>query len=815
MLQSKPASCRNCPLENAPGPVWGEGHPRSETVFIGQNPGPQEVEKINDLFTGETIYAGPFKGGSGRVLDRNLREEGISRSECFVTNTVKCYIPPRQPVPLQAIKQCRVLLDKELDSLRHAKLYVTLGSVAFRNFTGKEVTTTTNKKKANAWLFGCPWYMGKKTIIPLVHPSYIISTGFAEVIYFKEHLRKVKRWMEGGGIRYEEKFNYTPTAKEVEEYVQECIAQGDFGLDIETSESLIAEEELVGSGPTDIQVIGLSARIGEAVGVPPDCYSLLDPLLSLSPTQAQRHSRPTRLFAYNWAFDGYHLSTQRTLGGFVPFDPMLGLHLIFSDLRKKDLGAACALFTDMPFHKNLAKTQPDRYNAMDTFGVLWAGQNIERRMRGLGLEKLFWEHMMAVLPITEEMRIIGANCDMEYAQRTELACYTALDKYEAFWEKNIPHVNWSSPKQLVEHFARQGLPLQMRKRGKGKLPTPAADDEALKLFAGKHGNKTAKLIQLMRSLKHAGDFTKLHSSDGRAHFQFKLHGQKGGRIQAVRPDIQNIPEEIIGTYPRKIIIPDDPEKDLIVVADFEQIELWLYAFAAQDRPLLEAKKRGDYIYGQFYEEIFKKPFFEEGKPRKKGYRSKSVLPQDLLTTKSGPLGMIYGRGALSLMALGISREKAQEIYDSFFREHAAIKDLHKRLEWEVRRNGYLRGFFGRIRWFPGVGRGSEYLSHPGQANAVDVLIKNALLPFHKGLQEYSARLMFTVHDSVVINCPKKSLISAVAYIRDTMEAPIPELRGFWIPVEVKVGPNWYDVENYDDYQIRQRTVRGVQGASAR
>jgi DNA polymerase I-like protein with 3'-5' exonuclease and polymerase domains len=458
-------------------------------------------------------------------------------------------------------------------------------------------------------------------------------------------------------------------------------------------------------------------------------------------------------------------------------------------------------------------------------------------METLGIWRPYLDVDVPLWQAVIDMKVQGTNCDVDHAQRLELSMYKALGAYEDFWHSQLPLVDWQSPQQLIALFQTLGLPTIYRKRAKHvagdatghkqQVKTPSVDQEVLETYRDKYHNPLAGLLLTMRELKKAADFTHIYSSDGRAHPSHKIHGQKAGRIQAKNPDMQNIPEELAGIFPRTIVIPDNPEEDCIISADFEAIEFFIYGYAAQDKPILEARKNGVYIYGMFYEEIFHKPFFEPGRPPKKAYRRKGIPPWELLVAKSGPLGLIYGRGPKSLEdGFGIAKSQAYKIYDDFFKEHWAVAGYHKILDAEVNRNGYLRNYFNRIRWFPNPrGMRNEYLSFPGQSNAADILIRNAILPVHRGIERFGGRLLFPVHDSVQVTCPRRALAGAVEFIRESMEAPLPEMNNFWIPCAVKVGtketsttgkPNWSDTIPWEDF-IAEYTgaTRGVQGVSPR
>jgi len=817
--------CHKCPLRAAPGPVWGDGPSNARLVIIGQCPGPDEIQQGR-----------PFIGGSGSILERSLSRTGFTRSEAFVTNVVKCFVAPKTPVPHGAAACCRPLLDKELATLDQYTTILTLGQEAFYEFSGKKMCTVSpprSQKKPpdpSNWLRGAVYRLGlTRQIIPAAHPAFIASGGFRDAPFFDSDIAKAVGFARGERHHIDEHYDYNPTSNEVLQYSDEIIAGGDFALDFETPEksAVEQEEELLGSGPTDIQVAGLSHAPGWCLGVPADMLSLLRPLFT--------RTHPSRLLCrvFNWGFEGYHL--QRTFGDLsvVPVDLMLQLNRCYSDSKRKDLGTALSLFTDMPYTKNLSKSDPDRYNACDTYGTLVGSRNAQMYMEGMKLWNAYLTQDVPLWDAVIEMKTVGTNCDVEQAGRMELQMYKILDQYTTWWSKNLPLVDWQSSQQLIALFSTLGLPQVLRKRvakDKSVKKTPSCDQDVLEMYRDKHQNKLAGLLLTMRELKKASDFTHIYAADGRAHPTHKIHGQTAGRIQAKDPDLQNIPEELGGIHPRTIVIPDNPDEDCIISADFEAIEFFIYGFAANDQPILDCRRNGTYIYGMFYEEIFHKPFFEPGRPPKKPYRLKTIAPWELLVAKSGPLGMLYGRGAKSLEdGFGVAKSVAGKIYNDFFNRHWAVGRYHETLMTEAGQHGYLRNFFDRIRRFPNAyGMRNEILAYPGQSNAADILIK-AIVALRRGIQDFGGRVLFPVHDSIQISNPRRSLAGAVEFVRDTMEAPIPEMNNFWIPCTIKVGtketsttgkPNWSDTVTWEDWTLdhgykHAGPTSDVQGVPAR
>lgn len=819
----KPESCKPCPYYTRTGPVWGVGSSSAKLAILGQSPGPEEVA-YNDVENG--VVGFPFVGSSGRVLNRSLSSAGIERSREFTSNIVKCFVAPGESLHPLAVKCCAPLLEKELSHLPRCKTILTLGQPAFNAVTGKELHivhtraklgtkgTKSTTRNPNAVLRGCPVQVGDYTIIGTYHPAYLMRTGFRESPIFDSDTQKVGRISRGERETFVEHFNFSPTNGEVEEYVRECIEVKHFGLDIETPWKKESEEEELEltpvtkeQTPSEIEVVGLSAREGEVLSVRPDQIPLIAPLMD---PQSE-----TFVYAFNGSFDLENIRTHLRIGPSLRlFDGMLALNLLYSEVRPKDLAVCLSLFTDLPYTKNLSGSDPDRYNAYDTFGVLMAGKKMWKILENWGLINLFWNHDMAVLPTLNEMKLIGARCDVRRARQFEVQCYQALDTYSKWWDTNIPSVSHTSPKQLIPFFTALGMPPQFEVRidkNKNRIKTPTANDDALKLYEEGYNCGAAKLIRTMRTLKKAGDFCGFYDSSGRAHSSFSLHRQVGGRIQSDRPNLQNLPEEIGGTKPRSIIVGD--EDDCCVInADYEQVEVWVYTYLTQDPMLVQAKKDGTYIHGVFYEILFKEPFFQEGFPRKKKFMRHDIPPWKLLRAKTFPLGLLYGRK--NMQEQGLSKQEGETIYNNFHKDHPAIGEFHKRLDREAERTGRITNCFGRFRRFPNpAGMKNEMYNYPGQSNAADIVRQNCLIPLgpnnplqnksqreaSNAMKDLKARIILHVYDQILVSVPRRNLLECMSLIKKEMESPIPEMGNTTIPVSMKVGDNWGELVSVDEY----------------
>ncbi len=130
--------------------VPGEGPANAEILFIGEGPG------LNEDRTGR-----PFVGAAGQFLDELLAQAGLKRSECFITNVVKCRPPEnRDPLPAE-IAACAGYLDRQIALLR-PRLIVTLGRFSMARFFPGESISKIHGKLRN---------VGGQLVLPMFHPA--------------------------------------------------------------------------------------------------------------------------------------------------------------------------------------------------------------------------------------------------------------------------------------------------------------------------------------------------------------------------------------------------------------------------------------------------------------------------------------------------------------------------------------------------------------------------------------------------------------------------------------------------------------------
>jgi DNA polymerase len=174
-LRATALVCTRCPLAaGRTHVVFGVGDPHADLLFVGEGPGRDE-----DL-AGE-----PFVGRSGKLLDRLVREEvGLTRSQCYIANVVKCRPPHnRNPAP-EEIEACRPYLEAQITHI-DPSVVVTLGNFATRLL----LDTTEGIRQLRGTAF--PYRSGH--LVPTYHPAYVLRAGGEAMAEMRADLVRAKR----------------------------------------------------------------------------------------------------------------------------------------------------------------------------------------------------------------------------------------------------------------------------------------------------------------------------------------------------------------------------------------------------------------------------------------------------------------------------------------------------------------------------------------------------------------------------------------------------------------------------------------------
>ena len=166
-------NCTRCKLSKGRKTVvLGEGNPRARLAFVGEGPGEQE-----------DIQGRPFVGKAGQLLDRMIEAMGLSRSDVFILNVVKCRPPGnRNPEP-DEIDACGPFLYRQLDAIR-PEIIVALGKFAAQSLLRTEERISSLRGRFHA-IPRAGHHTGAK-LMPTFHPAYLL----------REPARKREAWSD-------------------------------------------------------------------------------------------------------------------------------------------------------------------------------------------------------------------------------------------------------------------------------------------------------------------------------------------------------------------------------------------------------------------------------------------------------------------------------------------------------------------------------------------------------------------------------------------------------------------------------------------
>ena len=351
--------------------------------------------------------------------------------------------------------------------------------------------------------------------------------------------------------------------------------------------------------------------------------------------------------------------------------------------------------------------------------------------------------------------------------------------------------NMGSPKQLGEIlFDEMKLP------GGSKTKTGAWSTDASKLeeLADEGHELPRKLLDWRQLSKLRSTYTEalqaaVNPRTHRVHTTYALAASSTGRLASNDPNLQNIPirtEE--GRRIREAFIAE--KGNVLVSADYSQIELRLLAHVADIPQLKQAFADGVDIHARTASEMFGVPV--EGMPKEVRNNAKAIN-----------FGIIYGISAFGLARnLGIEREEAAAYIKKYFERFPGIRDYMETTKTFARANGYVKTIFGRRIWVKGVQSKNpqerafgerQAINAPLQGAAADIIRRAMVrLPDAIARAGLKSRMLLQVHDELVFEAPKAEAQTLCTIARDVMEAAPEPAVTLSIPltVEAKAGATW-------------------------
>ena len=346
--------------------------------------------------------------------------------------------------------------------------------------------------------------------------------------------------------------------------------------------------------------------------------------------------------------------------------------------------------------------------------------------------------------------------------------------------------NMDSPKQLVEIlYNKLDLPV-LKKTPKGQ---PSTNEDTLQRLAEEFElPKTIIEYRGLAKLKstYTDSLIKLqHPITKRIHTSYQQAVTSTGRLSSTEPNLQNIP--IKTPEGRKIREAFIAEKgNVLISADYSQIELRIMAHLSGDKNLTHAFKNNIDVHSSTASEIFNVPL-------------ENVTPDHRRSAKAINFGLIYGMSAFGLTRqLGIPRNEAQAYLDTYFERYTGVKDYMDSTKELAKKNLFVETIFGRklhvatINDPNGLRRKAAEraaINAPLQGSAADI-IKKAMIDVDQwiGVNNPDIKMIMQVHDELIFEVKKEFAVDALNEIVNLMECSV-KLK---IPliVDANQGTNW-------------------------
>ncbi len=407
-----------------------------------------------------------------------------------------------------------------------------------------------------------------------------------------------------------------------------------------------------------------------------------------------------------------------------------------------------------------------------------------------GDEKLMRIYQQIELPTSVVLQKIERNGvlidkDQLATQSHEIGIRLLELEQKAYEQAGQPF-NLNSPKQLGEiFFDKLKLPV-VKKTPSG---APSTDEEVLQKLAEDY--PLPKILLEYRGLaKLKSTYTDklpkmVNATTGRVHTNYAQAVAVTGRLASNDPNLQNIPvRSAEGRRIREAFVAGPG--NVIISADYSQIELRIMAHISGDASLLRAFEQGEDIHRATAAEIF-------------GITTTEVTSEQRRYAKVINFGLIYGMSAFGLAGnLGIERSAAQSYIDKYFMRYPGVAQYMADTRTQAKAQGYVETVFGRRLWLAEINspngprrQGAERaaINAPMQGTAAD-LIKLAMIAVQGWLEstQMQTRMIMQVHDELVLEVPEAELELVKQKLPELM-ANVAELK---VPLlaEVGIGKNW-------------------------
>jgi DNA polymerase-1 len=597
-------------------------------------------------------------------------------------------------------------------------------------------------------------------------------------------------------VEYKGDYTIVSTNEALEKLVHQLASAREFTIDLETSSLEAMAADLVG--------ISFSTKEGEAFYIPVG-HQLLSNIAQLPLSFVIDKLKPIvadikiNKIAHNGKYDMTVLAAYDMELDNLAFDTMIAGHL----LGYKAIGLKAMAFNKLGIEmtpivellgrggKQISMAQVDieqaaDYACTDADMTLRLKYILEKELNQEGLEQLFYEVEMPLVPVLMEMERHGIALDIELLQTMSQDLGTEMIRLETGIYEDLGHrFNVNSPQQLSQ-VLYQELGLPKSRKTKSGYSTDASTLEELK---GTHPI-IEHILQYRQLAKIKSTYTDAFLSltnprTGRLHTSFNQTGTTTGRLSSSEPNLQNIPiRGEIGLKIRKAIIAQPGW--FLLSADYSQIDLRALAHISQDKVLIETFLKSADVHSSTAAQVFNVPANDVSKDMRRA-------------AKTINFGVIYGMSNYGLeQATDLNREEATEFIKSYFQKYPGVKDYVEVTKTEAREKGYVQTVMGRRRYIPEINSPNRQIRESAERMAINMpvqgtsadIIKIAMINIHREMKkrDLKSKLLLQVHDELIFEVPPEER----EIMKELVTMLMPQALKLCVPleIEIKMGKNW-------------------------
>ncbi len=565
--------------------------------------------------------------------------------------------------------------------------------------------------------------------------------------------------------------------------------RADFLQKIRTSEFLSLDTETTDTDPISAELVGMSFSIAENeayyLPVPPNQEEAQEIVNEIKELFENENSLK---IGQNIKYDMLVLQNYGVqLSGKI-FDTMVAHYVLQPELRHNMDYLAEVYLNYRTIHideligpkgkgqKNMRDLAPDavyKYACEDADVTLKLYHRLEEELRTNGMDTLFYEVEMPLVPVLARMEHNGVRIDTESLKQTATR-YTArlLDIEREIYEQAGSEFNISSPKQVGEVlFDRLKISEKAKKTKNGQYVT---SEEVLESLRNRHP-VIEKILEYRGLKKLLSTYIEalpklINPRTGRIHTSFNQTITSTGRLSSSNPNLQNIPiRDEDGKEIRKAFIPDDGS--LFFSADYSQIELRIMAHLSGDENMLSAFRHEADIHAATAAQIYKVPIEEVTKDMRR-------------KAKTANFGIIYGISVFGLAErMNVDRKEAKELIDNYFLTYPKVKEYMNKSIEAAREKEYVETLFQRRRYLPDIHSRNAIVRGYAERNAINApiqgsaadIIKVAMARIYRRFEQEGihAKMILQVHDELNFSVPLEEKEKVQQIVIEEMQQAYP------------------------------------------